>query len=140
MKILVPVDGSDTSSRALKHAHDLAKQMAKPAKLVVVAVDDALFPGVERKIGAEAARQHHAENFQRMLGPARKALARSKAECSYVEVVGEIANGILSVVDKQKADLVVMGSRGNGALKGALLGSVSMKVLANSPVPVTIVH
>ncbi len=140
MKILVPVDGSETSLRALRHAHDLAKQMSKPAKLIVVAVDDALFPGVERKIGAEAARQHHADNFERMFGPARKALARSKAECSYVEVVGEIANGILSVVDKQKADLVVMGSRGNGALKGALLGSVSMKVLANSPVPVTIVH
>ena len=140
MKILVPVDGSDTSSRALKHAHDLARQMAKPAKLVVVAVDDALFPGVERKIGAEAARQHHAENFQRMLAPARKALARSKAECSYLEIVGEVADGVLSAIAKQKADLVVMGSRGNGAIKGALLGSVSMKVLANSPAPVTIVH
>lgn len=140
MKILVPVDGSETSSRALKHAHDLAKQMAKPAKILVVAVDDALFPGVERKIGAEAARQHHADNFERMLGPARKALARSKAECSYVEVVGDIADGILAAIGKHKADLVVMGSRGNGAIKGALLGSVSMKVLANSPVPVTIVH
>lgn len=140
MKILVPVDGSDTSSRALKHAHDLAKQFAKPAKVFVVAVDDALFPGVERKIGAEAARQHHADNFGRMLGPARKALARSKADCSYVEVVGDIADGILSTIGKQKIDLVVMGSRGNGAIKGALLGSVSMKVLANSPVPVTIVR
>ena len=140
MKILVPVDGSDTSSRALKHAHDLARQMAKPAKLVVVAVDDALFPGVERKIGAEAARQHHAENFQRMLGPARKALARSKAECSYLEIVDGVADGILSAIGRQKADLVVMGSRGNGAIKGTLLGSVSMKVLANSPVPVTIVR
>jgi len=140
MKILVPVDGSETSSRALKHAHELAKQMAKPAKILVVAVDDALFPGVERKIGAEAARQHHADNFERMLGPARKALARSKAECGYVEIVGEVADGILSAIGKHKADLVVMGSRGNGAIKGALLGSVSMKVLANSPVPVTIVH
>ena len=140
MKILVPVDGSDTSSRALKHAHDLAKQMAKPAKLVVVAVDDALFPGVERKIGAEAARQHHAGNFERMLGPARKALARSKVECAYLEIVDGIADGILSAIGRQKADLVVMGSRGNGAIKGTLLGSVSMKVLANSTVPVTIVR
>lgn len=140
MKILVPVDGSDTSSRALKYAHDLAKQMAKPAKLVVVAVDDALFPGVERKIGAEAARQHHADNFGRMLGPARRALARSKIECAYLEVVDGIADGILSAIGRQKADLVVMGSRGNGAIKGTLLGSVSMKVLANSPVPVTIVR
>ena len=33
-----------------------------------------------------------------------------------------------------------MGSRGNGAIKGALIGSVSLKLLANSPVPVTIVR
>ena len=140
MKILIPVDGSDASSRALKYAHDLAKLLAKPAKIVVIAVDDALFPGVERKIGADAAQQHHADNFARMLAPARKALARSKAECSYVEVVGDVAGGILSTAGKQKVDLLVMGSRGNGAIKGALIGSVSMKVLANSPVPVTIVR
>ena len=140
MKILVPVDGSDASLRALKYAHDLAKLQVKPAKIVVVAVDDALFPGVERKIGTDAARQHHADNFARMLVPARKLLARSKVECSYVEVVGDIAGGILTTASKQKVDLLVMGSRGNGAIKGALIGSVSMKVLANSAVPVTIVR
>jgi nucleotide-binding universal stress UspA family protein len=140
MKILVPVDGSDTSTLALKHAHALAKQMAKPAKLVIVAVDDALFPGVQRKIGAEAANKHHADNFARMLAPARKLLARSQIEREYVEVVGEAADGILKMVKKTKADAVVMGSRGNGALRGTLIGSVSMKILAHSAVPVTIVR
>jgi len=140
MKILVPVDGSETSTRALKYALTLAKSSAKPGKVVVVAVDDALFPGVERKIGAEAARNHHAENFTRMLAPARKAVARSKIDVNFVEAVGSVAGGILDTAAKQKVDLIVMGSRGAGAIKGTLLGSVSMKVLAGSPVPVTIVQ
>lgn len=140
MKILVPVDGSETSTRALKHALTLAKASAKPGKVVVVAVDDALFPGVERKIGAEAVRNHHAENFARMFGPARKALARSKVQVSFVETVGAVADGILQTAAKQKVDMIVMGSRGAGAIKGTLLGSVSMKVLAGAEVPVTIVH
>lgn len=140
MKILVPVDGSDTSTRALKHALALAKALGKPGKVLVVAVDDALFPGVERKIGAEAARRHHAENFARMLAPAKKALARSKADVAFVEVAGAVADGILDTAKTQKADLIVIGSRGSGAIKGTLLGSVSMKVLAGAGVPVTIVH
>lgn len=140
MKILVPVDGSEISTNALKHAHDLAKRMAKPAKLVIVAVDDALFPGVERKIGAEAARKLHEENFTRMLAPARKALARSKVEHRFVEVVGGVADSILGIADKERPDMVVMGSRGSGAIKGALIGSVSLKVLSHGTVPVTIVR
>ncbi len=140
MKILVPVDGSETSTRALRHALALAKSFAKPGKVFVVAVDDALFPGVERKIGAEAAHRHHAENFERMFAPARKALARSKVAVEFVEVVDAVANGILATAARHKVDLVVMGSRGSGAIKGTLLGSVSMKVLAGTQVPVTIVH
>ena len=140
MKILVPVDGSEISTRALKHAQALAKSFAKPGKLLVIAVDDALFPGAERKMGAEAVRQHHAENLARMLAPARKALARSKVEVEFIECVDAVAQGILQAAAKRKVDLIVMGSRGNGGIKGTLLGSVSMKVLAGTPVPVTIVH
>lgn len=140
MKILVPVDGSDASTLAVKHALALSKALAKPPKLVVVAVDDALFPGVERKIGADAAKQHHAENFARMTAPARKALARARAPCQYIEMVGDVAVGILAAARKEKADLVVMGSRGSGGIKGTLIGSVSLKVLAHAGMPVTIVR
>lgn len=140
MKIIVPVDGSEISTHAVKHAHELAKQLATPAKLVLVAVDDALFPGVERKIGAEAVRKLHADNFTRMFRPARKLLARSKIEHGFVELVGEVSDSILKAVKKEKPDLIVMGSRGNGAIKGTLIGSVSLKVLNHSSVPVTIVR
>ena len=139
MKILVPVDGSDASTRALKHAIALCKAF-RTGKLVVVAVDDSLFPGAERKMGAEATAAHHAENFARMSAPARKLLGGSTAKADFVELVGDVADGILETAAGKKVDLVVMGSRGAGGIKGALLGSVSQKVLTDTRVPVTIVH
>ncbi len=139
MKILVPVDGSDASTRALKHAIALCKAF-RAGKLVVVAVDDSLFPGAERKMGAEATATHHAENFARMFAPGKKLLGGSTAKAEFVELVGDVADGILDTTAARKVDLVVMGSRGAGGIKGALLGSVSQKVLTDSRVPVTIVH
>ena len=140
MKILVAVDGSDISVRAAKHANALAKRLAKPAKIFLVAVDAAPFPGVVTRIGQEAMDRIHAENHQRMLAPARKALTRSAADVREVAVVGEPAEAILAAARDHKADIVVMGSHGRGSVTGILLGSVSSKVIAQTDLPVTIVR
>ena len=60
-------------------------------------------------------------------------------DVEFVERVGDVAPAILDTVAKKKADIIVMGSRGAGGIKGVLLGSVSQKVLAGTKVPVTIV-
>lgn len=140
MKILVAVDGSDISVRAAKHANVLARSLAKPAKIFLVAVDAAPFPGVVSKIGKDAMDRIHAENHERMLAPARKALARSKADVREVATIGEPSEAILAAAKAHKADIVVMGSHGRGSVKGILLGSVSSKVIAQSELPVTIIR
>ena len=140
MKILVAVDGSDISVRAAKHANTLAKSLAKPAKIFLVAVDAAPFPGVVSKIGKDAMDRIHVENHERMLAPARKALARSKADVRELAVVGEPSEAILAAASANKADVLVMGSHGRGSVKGILLGSVSSKVIAQADIPVTIVR
>ncbi|KAB8198529.1 universal stress protein [Lysobacter maris] len=140
MKILVPVDGSPISTRAARFAIKLAKKMDKPATLTLLAVSPPLFPGVERKIGATAARRHHAEDHEQMLSATRKVLAQSGLDVHERCEIGDAAEVILAVAGKERSDLIVMGSHGRGAVKGLLLGSVSSKVIAQGKVPVSIVR
>jgi nucleotide-binding universal stress UspA family protein len=140
MKILIAVDGSDISMRALKFAIDLGKRLAAPPSLTLVAVDPGLFPGADRKLGAAAVRRYHDANFEHMLQPARKLLARARLAADEKAVVGEIAPTLVELARKGRYQLLVMGSHGRGAVKGIVLGSVSTKVLAQSTIPVTIVR
>lgn len=140
MKILVAVDGSDISLRAVKHVIALNRELARPARVTLLAVDTPQFPGVESRIGSKATRQLHEETLESMLKAARRSLSRAKLELTERAEIGEIAGTILRVAKKDAVDLIVLGSHGRGAVKGILLGSVSSKVIAQSEVPVTIVR
>jgi nucleotide-binding universal stress UspA family protein len=140
MKILVAVDGSEISSRAVKHVIALARAMAKPPKILVAAVDLPMLERVAVAIGAKAAAELHAENTDHMLRPARRMLSRARLDFEELGRVGEIAPTILKLARSEKADLIVMGSHGRGAVQGILLGSISAKVLSQADRPVTIVR
>lgn len=140
MKILVTVDGSDISLRALKYALGLSKLLAKPATLTVLHVDPPAFPGMERRIGREAIAEYHTANHDHALAAARTMIKRSKLPAEEILEVGEIADTILAVARKRKSTLIVMGSHGRSAVKGVLLGSVSTKLIAQTDVPVTIIR
>jgi nucleotide-binding universal stress UspA family protein len=72
----------------------------------------------------------------------RAAADRVPDDISVTTILTEdpIRSAILKRVREGHHDLVVMGSRGRGAVKSAVLGSVSHHVLHHSPVPVLIVH
>ena len=52
---------------------------------------------------------------------------------------GDPVRSLVTVVDEESAEMLVVGSRGMGPLRGALLGSVSMGVMASAPCPVVVV-
>lgn len=139
MKILVPVDGSEPALDAVRHALQLKREGLK-ASFVLVTVQEptylyemVLAPDadvLERVSGAVGARA---------LGGA-EALFKAAGEPYEREIAsGFVANALIDVAERYGCDAIVMGARGLGALRGALLGSVSQALLQAAKVPVTIV-
>lgn len=140
MKILIAVDGSPISRRAVQHAAKLAHQLTEPPSLVAFYADIPLLQSVAIKLGADQVRRLHEDNGRAALRDARAAFKRARLPFSEVMVVGDPAEAIVREAKRGRYDLVVMGTHGRGALEGLLLGSVARKVIAQSTVPVTVVR
>jgi nucleotide-binding universal stress UspA family protein len=135
--ILVAVDGSKDSEEALTQAIDMAESERTRLTLITavqeVPVAATIAPGAGALIedprrGAEAT--------------LRAARDRVPADLPVTTILTEkpIRAALIKQIAEGNHDLVVMGSRGRGTLRAALLGSVSHYVLHHSPVPVLIVH
>ncbi|MFP7721450.1 universal stress protein [Lysobacter sp. A3-1-A15] len=140
MKILLAVDGSDMALRATRHVVALAKAMAKPPSIHLLHADPPLLPDASRQLGPDATARYHRENSEYATRRARTALRRAGLAFNEVHAIAEPAEAVIKQVRAGKCDLIVMGSHGRSALKSALLGSVTAKVLAHCQTPVTVVR
>ena len=138
--ILVATDGSRDADRALTQAIDLAE--SEHARLTifsaVVTPPTAAYIGGGGAVAAAFARDAETET-EKVL---RAAVGRVPDGVSVSTVLsGEpVRLALIHQITSGHHDLVVMGSRGRGALRSVLLGSVSHYVLNHSPVPVLIVR
>jgi nucleotide-binding universal stress UspA family protein len=135
-KILVAVDGSRHSGRALEFADDLSRRYKAPL-LVLHA-----FPHVSDLLGTpqyERVLEARAMIGEQLLSSARAQLSEQlPVETQLIE--GPAAPAILRVAAEEGCDLIVIGSRGHGQLAGILLGSVSSVVAQRAACAVLIVH
>jgi nucleotide-binding universal stress UspA family protein len=138
--ILVAIDGSDDADRALGHAIDLAE--CCHAKLTLFSAVPAPPAFAYATPGAAALTDLDEKARAETDAIVRAALERVPQDVSVTSVVkAEPAKpALLKQIVAGEHDLVVMGSRGRGAVRSALLGSVSHHVLHHSEVPVLIVH
>lgn len=138
--ILVAIDGSPDADQALTHAIDLAE--AEHTRLTMfsalVAPSAAAYAGVSGDVVARLAREGESDTEAIL----RAAVQRVPDRVSVTTVLSSdpVRPALLRQIETGHHDLVVMGSRGRGALRSVLLGSVSHYVLHHSPVPVLIVH
>jgi len=140
-RILVAVDGSPYAERALKYAVDLAKKYG--SKLIIVHVILRRFYAVTPSEAGVLATTTFVKEMQAE-GKAivERAEAIAKAEdVSYESklVSGVPADEIIKISRSEKADLIIIGSRGLSEVRAFLLGSVSDKVSHHCKIPILIV-
>ncbi len=138
--VLVAIDGSPDADQALTQAIDLAgSERARLTLFTSVNMPAAVaYSGMGGDVVAKLTGEAESEAAKLL----RDARERVPHDVSVTTVMShEPARAALSSqLERGEHDLVVMGSRGRGALRSVLLGSVSHYVLHHSPVPVLIVH
>ncbi|MDO9530681.1 MAG: universal stress protein [Deltaproteobacteria bacterium] len=135
MKIIVPVDGSAYSLKAVETACDLAKAQA-PSTVVLTAVAVQI-PELEEGVYIA----------EKMKAQAEIALAKAKEVAQAKGIDAEVilstgaspADEIVQVAKDQQADLIVIGSRGLAGKTRSFLGSTASQVVTYSPCSVLVV-
>jgi nucleotide-binding universal stress UspA family protein len=137
--ILVPLDGSDNSFRALDAAILLAKKLdAKITAVYCVSIIPIMEAHMFDPLKCQAEERKYADEIL------RKAESAAKENGVPVTTLVEYGNAGIEIINiaknkKTKVDLVVIGSRGRSPIKEMFLGSVSNYVLHKSPAPVLVV-
>ncbi len=135
-KILNPVDGSEHSKRATQYSIELAKQF--DSKIILLHCH-AKFPVVLAEPHFQNAINEIMKNSEELIKPFEDLLEDSGVEYEIRILEGSPANNIDTVVNVEKIDLIVMGSRGVGNFEGLFLGSVAHQVLHKVQCPVFII-
>jgi nucleotide-binding universal stress UspA family protein len=138
--ILVSIDGSSHSDRALSEAIDIAS--ASRARLTIITAVPATHAWAytpANTAALESLRPQLEHEFQEIL---RTAIDRVPASIPVTSILthAPIRKALLRQIEDGCHDLLVMGSRGRGAVSASLLGSVSHFALNHCPIPVLIVH
>ncbi len=134
-RILVSVDGSDGSLRALAHAVDAAALCN--GALLVLNVQQSITPS--RMISRSMISEYHERQSSSALRRARAMVRRRNLNATFHVIVGEPAPAIVRFANSQGCREIVIGTRGLGKIAGLLLGSVVSKVIHLSACPVTVV-
>jgi nucleotide-binding universal stress UspA family protein len=139
LRFLVAVDGSDTSDRVVAH---LLKQWVwyrEPIEVHLLNVQPPLHGDVATFVAKDQLQQFHHDEGIKALASARGKLDAAGLKHVFHIGVGDPAQVIAHYAREKQCDQIVMGSRGLGSLSGLVLGSVTMKVLHLTDVPILIV-
>lgn len=141
LKLLVPVDGSESSSRAVAYLIKKQGWFKDRAEIHLLNVQHPIPYGnrVSSVIGHDKVAQFHQEEGMAALKNAMKKLDAAKLKYHYHIGVGEAAEVISQYAKEKGCDQIFMGTRGLGSVSGLVLGSVATKVIQLSPVPVLLV-
>jgi nucleotide-binding universal stress UspA family protein len=133
LNILVAVDGSASSRRALEHAIDLARALNSKLTLITVAPPISHYVPLAG-VSSETMRKELDRWAAGILDEA-SATVPDDVVAHKVQPIGHAGPKILEEIERSRYDLVVLGSRGRGRAQEGLLGSVNGYLHFHSRVP-----
>jgi nucleotide-binding universal stress UspA family protein len=138
--VLVPLDGSPLASDALDHALETFD-----CRITVLNIVKPLDEGMSEGAAFVSDRERLADAEDRaaeLVAAARQRVGPVSQSVETVIDTGDPAEAILAYVESHDVDHIVMGSHGGdgGKLRRRLLGTVSTAVIAEAPIPVTVVR
>ena len=140
MKILIPVDGSAHAAAALDFVASRTTLLGLDPDIQLLNVQPALSTRVVRALGRSETNTYQRAQADDVLRPALERLRRAGIEAKASYSSGQRADAIAAIAARSHSDLIVMGSRGQSALKGLLFGSMTSAVLASCTRPLLVLR
>ena len=134
-RILIATDGSSGSGVALEQGLSLAADLGAAATVAYVKQPPSALlgePFYQDTITEEA------DHARGVITDAKLRATRYDVRVDYEVVEGDPVNAILAFARARDADIIVVGSRGLGAMRGLVLGSVSSAILHQADRPVLV--
>jgi len=140
MKILLPVDGSESALRAVDHLIAHGAWFRDVPEVHLLHVHAPIPIGrVQAHIGKETLQAYYLEESQALLIEAQKKLdAAGRFHTTHIHV-GQPAEVIVKMASDLGCDLIVMGTHGRSGIAGLVMGSVANRVLHLATCPVLLV-
>lgn len=139
MKILVPVDGSQYSRKALEMARELGSALNGEVTILNVLNPAVDLRTMQNKSFYEEVNKSALARAKEILEEALNVFSGYEGKVEAVSKNGDAVDEIIKLAEGQRYDLVIMGSRGAGIFSRTLLGSVSDKVVHHIKTSVLIV-
>ncbi len=142
LRVLVPVDGSESASRATQKLIEVLGWYKEPPKIDLLAVHLPVpqFPNMSVVINDGMLDRYYTEGCEAMLAPSKKALNAAGVEYTAYRLVGAIAETIVEQAKQLDSTMIYMGTRGMTALSNMILGSITTRVLHLAHIPVVLIH
>lgn len=140
-RVLVPIDGSEQSWRALEYALESRPADDEVFVLHVINPVEGVYAGDAMTGDYWEGWYDNAEaRAERLFEEAREVAGDRSDEIRTVHETGQPARTIVEFADENGADHIVIGSHGRSGVSRILLGSVAESVVRRAEVPVTVVR
>jgi len=136
MKVLIPIDGSEHSRKALQRGLEMAEKQGAQVTVMTVAPAAGTILDEMRNIQDKLN-----EEYRNWLEEAKAMFAAKGIKVETVFEIGLVpGNNIIRLAEEEKFDRIIMGATGMNGLARILMGSTASKVVAHAPCEVTLVR